>query len=225
MLGSIIGAGISAAGSIFGGISASKAMRKMRKSIIDQQRKNRDWYNRRYNEDATKRADAQAMLTRVEDSIRKRNRQAAGAKAVMGGTEESVAAAKEMNNEALSNAAAQVVANGERRKDAIDAQFRQTDANLQSQLEAVEAGKAQAISSAIQGVTGAAGNIASALDGDDADDGASIESAAPSGSYSSGGASRGSVTPSGVSKPTHVPAPQVPDKPDPSKIKLPPSFR
>lgn len=216
MLGSIIGAAISAAGSIYGGVSASKAMKKMRNGIIDQQRKNRDWYNRRYNEDATKRADAQAMLTRVEDSIRKRNRQAAGAKAVMGGTEESVAAAKEANNEALSNAAAQVVANGERRKDAIEAQYRQTDANLQSQLEAVEAGKAQAISGAIQGVTGAAGNIASVLDGDETND-------SPGGS-SPGDASRGRITPSGGSKPTGVPT-QVLDKPDPSKIKLPPSFR
>lgn len=166
MLGSIIGAGIGAVGSIFGGISASKSMKKMRNSIKEQQRENRDWYNRRYNEDATKRADAQAMITRVEDSIRKRNRQATGAQAVMGGTEESVAAAKAANNEALGDVAAQIAANGERRKDAIEGQFRQADANYQNQLENIEAGKAQAGSQAIQGVAGAAGNIASLIDDD-----------------------------------------------------------
>ena len=90
----LIGAAIGAAGSIFGGISASKAMRKMKANVEAQKKANQDWFDRRYNEDATQRADAQRILTMTEESIKNRNKVAAGAQAVMGGTEESVAATK-----------------------------------------------------------------------------------------------------------------------------------
>ena len=57
----LIGAGIGAAGAIFGGIKASQAMKQVGQTIDRQQRENQDWYNRRYNEDATQRADAQRV--------------------------------------------------------------------------------------------------------------------------------------------------------------------
>ena len=117
MIGSLVGAGLSAVGSIFGGISASKAMKKVKKNLQAQKQANKDWYDRRYNEDATQRADAQRILTKTEESIRNRNQQAAGAQAVMGGTEESVAAAKAANNQALADATSQIAVNAEARKD------------------------------------------------------------------------------------------------------------
>ena len=89
LIGSIAGGALGAAGSIFGGISASKAMRRVKKNLQAQKEANQNWYDRRYNEDATQRADAQRILTQTEESIRNRNRQAAGAQAVMGGTDES----------------------------------------------------------------------------------------------------------------------------------------
>lgn len=94
LLGGAIGAGLGAVGSIFGGISASKAMKKVKNNLNEQRKRNQDWYDRRYNEDATQRADAQAILTRTEETIRARNKQAAGTQAVMGGTEESVCSSK-----------------------------------------------------------------------------------------------------------------------------------
>ena len=156
----LIGSAIGAAGSIFGGIAASKAMRKMKKNVEAQKRANQDWYDRRYNEDATQRADAQRILTLTEENIKNRNRAAQGAQAVMGGTEESVAASKEANNRALSDAAAQIAVNGEQRKDAIENQYQERDAALDNQLNNIEQSKAQAISQAVQGVTG----IASTMD-------------------------------------------------------------
>lgn len=117
MIGSIVGAGLGAVGSIFGGIKASKAMKKVRNNLREQQQDNANWYNRRYNEDATQRADAQRILTKTEESIRNRNRQAAAAQAVMGGTEESVAAAKAANNEAMAEAASQIAVAADARKD------------------------------------------------------------------------------------------------------------
>lgn len=90
----LIGSAIGAAGSIFGGISASKAMKKIQRNVEAQRQKNQNWYDRRYNEDYTQRADAQRILTQTEESIKNRNKQAAGIQAVMGGTDESLAAAK-----------------------------------------------------------------------------------------------------------------------------------
>lgn len=153
MIGSLVGAGLSAVGSIFGGILASKAMKKVKKNLQAQQQANKDWYNRRYNEDATQRADAQRILTKTEESIRNRNRQAAGAQAVRGGTEESVAAAKMANNEALADATSQIAVNAEARKDQIEQTYQQRDAQINDALNNLEQQKAQAISSAVQGVT------------------------------------------------------------------------
>lgn len=165
MIGSIVGAGLSAVGSIFGGISASKAMKKVKKNLEAQKQANRDWYDRRYNEDATQRADAQRILSLTEESIRNRNRQAAGAQAVMGGTEESVAAAKAANSQALANATAQIAANGDNRKDMIEQTYLQRDSSLNDALNNIEIGKAQAISSAVQGVAQAGSGLAQAWSG------------------------------------------------------------
>lgn len=163
ILGGAIGAGLGAVGSIFGGISASKAMKHVEKNLQEQRRKNQDWYDRRYNEDATQRADAQAILTKTEESIRNRNKHAAGVQAVMGGTEESVAAVKAANNEALATATTNIAVNGEARKDAIESQYQQTDANIQQALNDLQQKKAANISQAIQGVAQAGANIAGVL--------------------------------------------------------------
>lgn len=163
MIGSLIGAGLSAVGSIFGGISASKAMKKVKKNLESQKQDNQNWYDRRYNEDATQRADAQRILTKTEEMIKNRNRQAAGAQAVMGGTEESVAAAKASNSQALADATSQIAVNAEARKDQIEQTYQQKDAQLQDALNNMEINKAQAISSAVQGVTHAGASIAGAF--------------------------------------------------------------
>lgn len=163
MIGSLVGAGLSAVGSIFGGISASKAMKKVKKNLQAQKQANQDWYDRRYNEDATQRADAQRILTKTEESIRNRNRQAAGAQAVMGGTEESVAAAKAANNQALADATSQIAVNAEARKDQIEQTYQQRDAQINDALNNLEIKKSEAISSAVQGVTQAGAGIAGAF--------------------------------------------------------------
>lgn len=152
MIGSLVGAGLSAAGSIFGGISASKAMKKVKKNLQAQKQANQNWYDRRYNEDATQRADAQRILTKTEESILNRNRQAAGTQAVMGGTEEGVAVTKATNNQALADATSQIAANAEARKGQIEQTYLQRDAQIDDALNNLEINKAQAISSAVQGL-------------------------------------------------------------------------
>jgi hypothetical protein len=159
MIGQIIGAGVGAAANIFGGVMAGRKMSQVKDNIKEQMAKNQAWYEQRYNEDATQRADAQRILTMTEESIKNRNRQAAAAAAVMGGTEESVAASKAANAQAMSDAAAQIAVAGDKRKDAIEAQYQQREAALQSQLNDMRVQQAQNIQNAAAGVADAAGKI------------------------------------------------------------------
>lgn len=163
MIGSLVGAGLSAVGSIFGGISASKAMKKVKENLQAQKQANRNRYDRGYNEDATQRADAQRILTKTEESIRNRNRQSAGAQAVMGGTEESVAASKAANNQALADATSQIAVNAEARKDHIEQTYQQRDAQINDALNNLEQQKAHAVSQAVQGVVQAGAGMAGAF--------------------------------------------------------------
>lgn len=160
LIGELIGGAAGVGGAIFGGISASKAMKKVKNSLNDQRENNQDWYNRRYDEDATQRADALAARTQMQKDMLARNKAAAGAQAVMGGTEESVAATKAANAQALADTTSAIVVNGERRKDAIESQYQAKDEALQSQLNDMERQKAANTAQAIQGVAQTGSNIA-----------------------------------------------------------------
>lgn len=163
IFGSAIGGALGIGGAIFGGISASKAMKRAKKMVEEQKKENQDWYDRRYNEDSTQRADAQRILTQTNEAILRRNQAAAGSAAVMGGTEESVAATKAANAQAIADATSQIAVNGERRKDQIESQYLQTKSDLNQQLQNLEIGKANAVSQAVQGVASAGANMAGLL--------------------------------------------------------------
>lgn len=159
-LGSIIGGAMKAAGGIYGGIKASKAAREQNRRLDELSKDNQAWFDRRYNEDATQRADAQRLITMTEESIKNRNKQAAAANAVMGGTNESLASAKAANNQALTDTISQIAADAADRKDAIEQQYMANKADIVSQQNAISAQKAQNITNAISGVANTAAGIA-----------------------------------------------------------------
>lgn len=166
LIGGIIGGAMNIGASIFGGIKNAKAMKEVQANLEQQKKDNQDWYDRRYNEDSTQRADAQRLLTMTEESIKNRNKQAAGAAAVMGGTEESVAAAKAANNQALTDTMSQINAQADARKDTIEQTFQNNERNLNNQINDMTMKKAQNTAQAVQavqGVASAAGNIAGSL--------------------------------------------------------------
>lgn len=162
-IGSIVGAGMTAAASIYGGAQNAKAYKEVLGNINQQKQDNQDWYDRRYNEDATQRADAQRLLTMTEESIKNRNRQAAGAAAVMGGTEESVAAAKAANNQALADTMSQINAQADARKDQIEQTYQSNKVAIDNKINDMTLKKAEATAQAVQGAAQAAGSIASAF--------------------------------------------------------------
>lgn len=160
MIGSAIGGALKVGGAIFGGISQARAAKKIKQNIENQQKENQDWYDRRYNEDMTQRADAVALINRTEENIRNRNKNAAATAAVMGGTNEALAAQRAANNAALTDTMSQIAVTADQRKDAIENQYRNRSADLISQINENEAKKAANIAAAIQGVGATAGDIA-----------------------------------------------------------------
>nr|WP_302335044.1 hypothetical protein [uncultured Prevotella sp.] len=164
MIGALIGAGLGLASSIAGGIANRKARRKQEQMLAQQQRENQAWYDRRYNEDPTKRADTVRLLTQMQEQIKNRNRAAKGRQAVMGGTEDSTTAVKEANNKTLADTTSQIVAANEARKDAIEQQYQQNKRSIQSQQMQMEAEKSADTANAVAGVAGTAANIAATLD-------------------------------------------------------------
>lgn len=164
MLGGIIGSAAGALGGIFGGISKNKMLKKQMRMINEQKRENQDWFDRRYNEDATQRADAQAILTRTAEMIRKRNQQTAGNAAVTGGTEESVAATKEANAKALSDAVSQIAVAGAQRKDQIEGQYRNRKAGLDETQRALQNQKQNIFDMASNAIGGAASGFANGME-------------------------------------------------------------
>ena len=164
MIGALIGAGLGLASSIAGGIANRKARRKQEQMLAQQQRENQAWYDRRYNEDPTKRADTVRLLTQMQEQIKNRNRAAKGRQAVMGGTEDSTTAVKEANNKTLADTTSQIVAANEARKDAIEQQYQQNKRSIQGQQMQMEAEKSADTANVVAGVAGTAANIAAALD-------------------------------------------------------------
>lgn len=155
MIGSIIGGALGAIGGIMGTDAKSDAVNRQGRALQQMQRENQDWYNRRYKEDPTQRADTMRVLSTVEDAILRRNKAAEGTRAVMGGGEEAVAAAKEANARAMADATAQVVAANERRKDAIEEQYLNKKSaidNANLELEGQKVGIGDYISGALGGM-------------------------------------------------------------------------
>lgn len=166
MIGSIIGGAMKVGGSIFGGMSAAKAVRKQRDLIEKRKRENQAWYERKINEDPTQRADAQRVLNMTEDKIRQRNREASGTSAVTGGTEESTAALKAANSQALADAASRIAVAGEARKDGIEERYLDRNAAYEQQLQNLELNRSREIAKAVTGIAGAAGDIADSFGND-----------------------------------------------------------
>lgn len=164
MIGSIIGGALGLASSLYGGWKASQAMKGVKNNLEKRQQENQNWYDRRYNEDATQRADAQRVLNETARRIKERNRAAQGAQAVAGGTEESVASTKAANAETMAEAASRIAAAGEARKKGIEQQYQQTRAGLDNQLNNLEAQRAAALTKAAQGAASAAATMGSGID-------------------------------------------------------------
>ena len=162
MIGSLIGGGLKTGAAIAGGITGAKSAAKQQRMLNQQKMQNQRWYDQRYNEDSTQRADAQAALTNMRNAMAERSQASAGAAAVMGGTNEQAAAEKAAENSALGQTTQQIVVNGENRKDSIENQYQTRDQQLSQEQLNTERQKAQNMQNAASQMAQAGSDMAGA---------------------------------------------------------------
>jgi len=161
---SAIGAGVGLATSLIGGISASKAAKRAERRQREQEAKEEAWYNRRYHEDYLDTAAGQNLVRRAKELADNQWKKAAGAQAVAGGTDASVAQAKEASNKMMGDTIANIAATDEQRKAQVDNLHRQQEANFAQMDMQREQAKAQNITQAAQGASNAIMSAAGAID-------------------------------------------------------------
>lgn len=121
------GYGVKATGSIFGNIFSSRAARRTNADINDQlngqERRATSEFESQYYADPSQLLSNQMALTNMQKYLQEQRKSRAAANAVTGGSEESVAAAKAVDNETVGNTAASMAASTEARRNALRDQY------------------------------------------------------------------------------------------------------
>lgn len=133
MIPAIIGAVAGVAGTGVNALLGAAERRRQQRMLDAEDRKNRLWYDRRYNEEGRETAVGQRMLEKMREAQRERMSSVAGRSAVMGGSGAVAAAESAAANKAIGDTVGQLDANQEARRDRIEQQYRQRDAQISAQ--------------------------------------------------------------------------------------------
>lgn len=159
----LIAAGTSIIGGAVKSHKAYKAEQQQLEEIDRQRSENANWYNKRYYEDATQRADNQRLITQARAALQRNNMAASGQSAVMGATNATSAAMKEANNNALANTVSGVAANAARSKNAVEQAYMGRDAQLGNMQTQANMASLEANNAAIDGAVGGMNALASSF--------------------------------------------------------------
>lgn len=158
MVGAIIGAAAQIGSSIYGAIKSSQANKRAEQLLTNQRDENQKWYETRMAQDYTRRADVQNVLRKQRELFNEQYQKARGASIVAGGTDESLALQQAQANKTMGDTMGDIAAQAEDYKEAVEQQYRETDAQLDQKEIALEQQKAQNIANA-------AGQMGSAVGG------------------------------------------------------------
>lgn len=162
MVGTIIGGVLTVGGALAGGIASSNAAKKAANITKQQQAKNRAWYEYNMNTDYTQRADALAAINRAREIFMERNKNASATAAVSGASDEAAARMKEDANKVIADTMSNVAAQGAARKDQVEQQYMNRDAQLAEQQRQTEIARANAIAGAASQVSKMGANLVGA---------------------------------------------------------------
>lgn len=155
-----IGAGLSALGSIFGGISANKRMKEADRMLADRQHKLDAWYNSEMNQPYLDRADSRAMLKRIRDYNADEMKALNTSAVKSGATDEAKVAAANQLNRNYSQVVAQIAGLGEQHKNQVRRDYMSRLDNLDSIRYQSQVGKAEGIQNMIGGLGSSLGQLA-----------------------------------------------------------------
>lgn len=126
----LIGAGLSAAQNVYGGIKNAQAVKEKEREVENYQTDLDAWYDKNYNQDFLSTNVGKAALERTREQMFDKNKQADNAKVVTGATNEAGLAAKTKNNDMFSDTVNKLAAMGTARQDRVDSINRQQKLGL-----------------------------------------------------------------------------------------------
>lgn len=147
--------------------NASNA-RKQQQNLDAEKAANEAYRSRYYFEDPLARAGARRMMQQQMENVQRLNRSAAGTRAVVGGTEESVAATQQAGANALAETAGNIVQQSDARKDRVDENYMGVRKQLAAHQQEMDVTKANNVATSVKGALQTAGNIATGIDNPDA---------------------------------------------------------
>lgn len=145
----------SAASSIIGGATAKKAAKKAARENAYRTNAEDAWYRREYNTDYIDTKAGQNLLRKAQDIQDKYIKKAQGSAAVTGGTEASVAAAKESANKVMGDTIADIASSDTSRKKQVADKHIDNVRELSQERQVIEQSKAEATSNAAQNMSNA----------------------------------------------------------------------
>lgn len=151
---------LSAGTSVAGGLLSRSAAKKAARQVKYRRNAEKAWYDKEYNTDYIDTKAGQNLMRRAQEIQDKYVRKADGAAAVGGGTDASVALAKENANKAVSDTIANVAAQDTARKQRVADQHLANNNVISAQSQQVEQSKADATAGAAQGASNAAASAA-----------------------------------------------------------------
>ena len=151
---------LSAGTSVTGGLLSRNAAKKAARQVRYRKNAEKAWYDKEYNTDYIDTKAGQNLLRRAQEVQDKYVKRAEGAAAVGGGTDASVALAKENANKAVSDTIANVAAQDTARKQRVADQHLANNNVISAQSQQVEQSKADATAGAAQGASNAAASAA-----------------------------------------------------------------
>ena len=151
---------LSAGTSVTGGLLSRNAAKKAARQVKYRKNAEKAWYDKEYNTDYIDTKAGQNLMRRAQEVQDKYVKRAEGAAAVGGGTDASVALAKENANKAVSDTIANVAAQDTARKQRVADQHLANNNVISAQSQQVEQSKADATAGAAQGASNAAASAA-----------------------------------------------------------------
>lgn len=162
-IGALIGAVGGLASSLIGGAASSSAAEAAERRQRQQEAKENAWYTRRYNEDYIDTAAGQNLVRRAKEFAKSQWKKASGAQAVAGGTDASVAMAKEAGNRMMGDTIADIATADLNRKQRVDEQHRAAEQQFAQNDINREMQRANNIKEAAQGASNAIFSAAGSL--------------------------------------------------------------
>lgn len=153
----IISGALALGSAIYGAVSSNQKNRKAQNILAKRQKELKDWYNIQKSKDFTQRADMQSIINNQKKTYQDTIDRLRASNAVVGGTDQSLAAAKQQANDSVADTYSSMAQMASAYKDQLDQQNIQQQTAMDQQKAA--AYQQQAAAAAQAGAQGTAAGL------------------------------------------------------------------